>query len=324
MAENWYLLRQKVAAAWAGELTGDHVDPRGHLQRLRASEHFDNSCDPGSKVREKSLVIHCKAGHELLVTLTRYVGITTQAAQRIPVPLVVLFGDGWVVHWREGMRQLSQSLAVATRALVANVEYRLAPEHPFPAAVEDCLEALLFLTAHGERLLVDPRKVAVVGEGMGANLAAVTALAARPLLPHPLQLQGLLFPPLDPQLRSASWTARRRGPGLPRAAMAWLWRQYLPDPIAALDERASPLRAATLETACPAFIATADHDPLQDEAELYAERLRAAGVPVQLQCYRGWNGMHRIPQRIGTVDGPRVVRELAEALVKVFAVRAEG
>jgi acetyl esterase len=167
------------------------------------------------------------------------------------------------------------------------VDYRLAPEYPFPAAVEDALAAFRFANAETERLGVDPARIAVGGDSAGGNLAAVVAqLAADGDGPAPA-FQLLIYPVTDVSEKRDSYRLFRDGYGLTEAEMDWYRDHYLPDEAAALDPRASPLLAPDLAGLPPAYMATAGFDPLRDEGEEYAARLRAAGVPVVLTRHPG-------------------------------------
>jgi acetyl esterase len=170
---------------------------------------------------------------------------------------------------------------------VLSVEYRLAPEHPFPAAVEDGRAALHWATSHGAELGADPSRVAVAGDSAGGNIAAVAAWeASRDGGPAPV-LQVLLYPATDMVERSRSHELFSGGFLLTRELMDWFAAQYVAD-ADPMDPRLSVLRAEDLGGAPPAYVATAGFDPLRDEGEAYAEALRAAGVaPVVRRRFPG-------------------------------------
>jgi acetyl esterase len=170
---------------------------------------------------------------------------------------------------------------------VASVDYRLAPEAPFPAAPEDCYAATRHLAGHAAELGADPARVAVAGDSAGGNLAAVVAQLARarggPRLVHQL----LVYPVTDHSFDTVSYRENAQGYLLSRDLMKWFWRHYLARPEDGASPLASPLRAPDLGGLPPATVITAGFDPLRDEGEAYAERLRGAGVPTELLRYDG-------------------------------------
>jgi acetyl esterase/lipase len=204
------------------------------------------------------------------------------------LPGVIYFhGGGWVQGDLETHHGLCARLALHAGILVVAVDYRLAPEHKFPAAVEDCLAAYRWLRAQGIELGVDPARVAVAGDSAGGNLAAVVSqLAAGAGAPRPT-CQVLIYPALDFSLDTDSHRDLADGHVIPRDRIAWYTEQYLGGDSDKSDLRASPLRAPTLEGQPPALIVTAGFDPLRDEGRAYADRLRAAGVDVVYREYPG-------------------------------------
>jgi acetyl esterase len=207
---------------------------------------------------------------------------------RRPLAAVVyLHGGGWVTCDLDTHDRLCRTLANRSGAAVIAVDYRRAPEHPFPAAVDDGLAALDWTRAHAADLGVDLARLAVAGDSAGGNLAAVIARRDRdgggaP----PLALQVLLLPVTDAAMDTPSYTENADGFYLTHAAMRWYWDHYLggADP---LHPDASPLRASDLRGLPPALVVTAEYDPLRDEGEAYAERLRTAGVRVRFRRYEG-------------------------------------
>ena len=227
-----------------------------------------------------------------------------------PLPLVVFFhGGGWVVGTLEGYDPLCRALANAAGAIVASVDYRLAPDHPFPAAVEDSWAATTWLHEHAADLGADSERIAVAGDSAGGNLAAVVARRARDRRAPMLVMQLLIYPALDPSLATPSMTDLATGHYLEREDMRWFWRHYLgPDGDPAHPE-ASPAAAGVLAGLPPAFVLTAEYDPLRDEGEAFAARLRNAGVPVTL---RRWPGMtHGFFRWRAVVDGAHAAMDEA-------------
>jgi acetyl esterase len=198
--------------------------------------------------------------------------------------LVVYFhGGGWVVGTLDGWDPLVRVLAVASGCDVLSVGYRLAPEHLFPAAADDAYQALTWASEGG---LARGRPVVVAGDSAGGNLAAVSALRALENGGPPIALQVLITPVVDCDLERRSY---REYDGdefiLSRRDMECFWDWYAPDPGMRKNPHASPLRAASLTGLPPAYVVTAEHDPLRDEGFAYADRLRAARVPTEHRHY---------------------------------------
>jgi acetyl esterase len=193
--------------------------------------------------------------------------------------LVWFHGGGWVIGSLDTHDVLARQLAARSGAAVLSVDYRLAPEHRFPAAVDDAWAAAAWA---GERF----ERVAVGGDSAGGNLAAVVALRARDR-GLDLALQLLVYPVMDCDLDTASYRECGDGFGLTRDSMRWFWSQYVPDEARWADPEASPLRADALAGVAPAHVVVAECDPLRDEGVAYARRLQAEGMPVTLRRYAG-------------------------------------
>ncbi|SDP02907.1 acetyl esterase [Actinopolyspora xinjiangensis] len=201
--------------------------------------------------------------------------------------LVYYHGGGWVLGDIDGFDQLGRTLAVRTGCAVALVDYRLAPEHRYPTAVEDAMAALRWADKQRAELGDADMPLLVAGDSAGGNLAAVVARrAARENGPE-LALQVLVYPVTDHDFDTASYLAAENQLILTREAMRWFWDHYLPDRERRDEPDASPLRAAELSGLPPAVVLTAEHDVLRDEGDAYAERLRQAGVPVHHHCFAG-------------------------------------
>jgi acetyl esterase len=206
-----------------------------------------------------------------------------------PARLVVAYfhGGGWMQGDLETHHGLCVRLALRSGAIVVAIAYRLAPEHKFPAAVEDCFTAYRWLRSHAAEVGGDPGRVAVAGDSAGGNLsAAVSLLSASEGVPMPT-CQVLIYPALDFALDTPSHRELADGHIIPRDRIVWYMEQYLPTGTDLNDPRASPLRAHDLHGQPPALIITAGFDPLHDEGYAYAERLRAAGVDVVYHEYQG-------------------------------------
>jgi acetyl esterase/lipase len=208
--------------------------------------------------------------------------------ERTPLPLLVyLHGGGWVRGDLDTHDNTCRFLASHSGVAVLSVDYRLAPEHPFPAAVEDALATFRFAVDNATELGADPTAVAVGGDSAGGNLTAVVAqLAAADGGPVPSFLV-VIYPATDFSTKRESYELFGEGFLLTERDMNWYGSRYLPDEQDALDPRASPLLAEDLSAVPPAYIATAGFDVLRDEGEAYAARLREAGVPVALRRHRG-------------------------------------
>ncbi len=203
-------------------------------------------------------------------------------------PLVVYFhGGGWVVGDIDTHDQPCRLLASHSGARVLSVDYRLAPEHPFPAPVEDALASFRDALQRSDELGIDPARTAVAGDSAGAHLAAVTSLlAAGDGGPAPA-FQLLIYPVTDCLEISASRLRFAEGFLLTKENMDWYEEQFLGVGQDRRDPRVSPLHATSLEGVAPAMVITAGFDPLRDEGEAYAHRLRAAGVPCTLRRHPG-------------------------------------
>jgi acetyl esterase len=196
---------------------------------------------------------------------------------------------------------------------------RLAPEHKFPAGIEDCLYATRWAATHARELGTDARRVAVAGDRAGGNMAAVTALRLRDEGGPALCGQLLLYPVTDYHTPGTpSYQENAEGYGLTRDTMKWFWDHYLSDPSEGAHPHASPLRAPDLSGLPPALLVTAEYDPLRDEGEFYAEKLRANGVPTALTRYDGVN--HGFMFWVGVVDkAGSAMNEACDWLRGVFA-----
>ena len=198
-----------------------------------------------------------------------------------PLPLVVyLHGGGWALGSITSFDTVVRALANASGAIVASVDYRLAPEHPFPAGLDDALSAVRGLHSRAGELGADPDRMAIAGDSAGANLATVVARRLRGVVG--LRLQALIYPVTDAGCNTPSYREFGERYGLTAASMQRFWNLYL-DGGDGLHADVSPLRSDDLAGSPPAFVLTADRDPLRDEGEAYAEALRRAGVPVQAQ-----------------------------------------
>lgn len=228
-----------------------------------------------------------------------------------PFPLMVFFhGSGFVLCSLDTHDGMCRNLAAGIGCLVVSVDYRLAPEHKFPAGPDDCLAATRWAAQHAGELGADAGRLLLAGDSAGGNMAAVTALRLRDEGGPTAAGQVLLYPVTDYHTPGTpSYAENAEGYGLTRDTMRWFWAHYLDDASDAEHPHAAPLRAADLGGLPPAFVLSAEYDPLRDEAELYGERLQAAGVPVEIRRAAGMN--HGFLFWVGRVDGAD--RAMAEA-----------
>ena len=231
-----------------------------------------------------------------------------------PLPALVFFhGGGWVIGDLETHDVLCRQLTAGAGISVVNVDYRLAPEHKFPAAIDDAWAATRWVAAQAPALGIDAGRLAVGGDSAGGNLAAVVALLARDHGAPALALQVLTYPVTDPGAESASYTEFADGFLLTRDSMRWFVAHYLASARDAVDWRVSPLRASSVAGVAPALVLTAGFDPLRDEGDAYARKLREAGVRVDSICYGGMiHGFVPMGRLIET--GNRAVAHIAATL----------
>jgi acetyl esterase len=230
--------------------------------------------------------------------------------------LVFFHGGGWVVGSIESHDSLCRALASLAGVVVVSVEYRLAPEHPFPAPPRDAIAATRWVLGNAALLGIDAHRVAVGGDSAGGNLAAVVAQALRADARRPA-FQLLVYPATDMTRALPSQAMFREGFFLSRAASDWYLGHYLPDPADATKPLASPLFAADLSRLPPALVLTAGFDPLRDEGRAYAEKMRSAGVEVEHVCTPGQ--MHGFVSLGGALrDGARAVELAASRLRAVL------
>lgn len=204
-----------------------------------------------------------------------------------PSPVVLhLHGGGWVGGGLDAEDDLCRSLARRSGAVIASLGFRLAPQHPYPAAVEDGVAALGWLAAHVAEVGGDPSRLAVSGRSSGGTLAAATALMLRDQGGPTLAAQVLLVSPTNHNFDTASYHQNAAGYGLTRDAMVSFWSRYLARLEDGEAPYASPLRAPDVAGLPPTLVVTAQWDPLRDDGEAYAARLHRAGVPIQATRYR--------------------------------------
>lgn len=232
-----------------------------------------------------------------------------------PLPaLVYFFGGGWVLGTIDTADGVCRRLANACGALVVVVGYRLAPEHPFPAAIDDCYTTVRWVAEHSGEIGADPARLAVGGDSAGGNLAAGVALRARADGPA-LVGQLLVYPNTDQLADDQSMRAADDRFLFNRHSVDWYRQHYLANPGDGAHPLASPLRAESLVGLPPALVITAEYDPLRDQGEAYARRLADEGVPVELSRYPGM--AHGFFTMIGTLGASRAA--IAQAASRLRA-----
>ena len=213
--------------------------------------------------------------------------------------LIYYHGGGWVMGDLETHHGLCHALAKKSGCLVVSVDYRLAPEHRHPAAVEDAYAAACWVAQNSAAIQADPARIAVAGDSAGGHLAALVALMARDRNGPHLDMQILIYPITDFNFETSSYLKNASGYMLTRDLMRWFWNYYL-DPEDPSDHPyVAPLRAQDLSNLPPALVITAEFDPLCDEGEAYAARLLQAGVEVKSIRYEGMvHGFFRMTSRL--------------------------
>ena len=230
------------------------------------------------------------------------------------LPAVVYYhGGGWVIGNVDSVDRSCRALANASGCVVISVDYRLAPEHKFPAAVEDSDAALRYVAEHAGEFHVDPNRIAVAGDSAGGNLAAVASLIARDRGGPKIAFQLLVYPVTDYDDDRTSSHEFAQGYFLTRPMMDYFWGHYLARPEDGRHPHASPIKAESLAGLPPAMVITAECDPIRDQGEAYAQRLRESGVPVLLKRYEG--AIHVFFNLAGVIDsGKQAIEDAGAAL----------
>ncbi|CAI1798280.1 MULTISPECIES: alpha/beta hydrolase [Serratia] len=280
--------------------------PPASLAEMRAAtetglRQLQGEAEPSGGVRDFTVV----AADGYRIALRTYLPAGENRAAAQPAMLFA-HGGGWCLGSLALYDRPCQALANATGRVILSVDYRLAPEYPFPQPLEDVYRALCWVAQQAPQLGIDAKRLAVGGDSAGGNLAAAVALLARDRGGPHIERQLLLYPALSREMTTKSYCEFAEGYFLTRDAMVFCWQQYLAQ---RRDPGAEPLHAATLRGLPPATILSCEYDPLRDEAEQYAQRLREAGVPVR--CERLPGMVHACIHMLGLTPAARRLFELA-------------
>ncbi|MBH2843589.1 alpha/beta hydrolase [Serratia marcescens] len=280
--------------------------PPASLAEMRAAtetglRRLQGEAESSGGVRDYTVV--AADGHR--IALRTYLPAGENRANVQPAMLFA-HGGGWCLGSLALYDRPCLALANATGRVILSVDYRLAPEYPFPQPLEDVYQALCWVAQQAPQLGIDAQHLAVGGDSAGGNLAAAVALLARDRGGPHIERQLLLYPALSREMTTTSYREFAEGHFLTRDAMVFCWQQYLAQ---RRDPGAEPLHAATLRGLPPATILSCEYDPLRDEAEQYAQRLREAGVPVR--CERLPGMVHACIHMLGLTPAARRLFELA-------------
>jgi acetyl esterase len=235
--------------------------------------------------------------------------------------LVYMHGGGWVIGSIDSHDSITAALAADTPCVVISVDYARAPEHPFPAAMDDCRAVVAWTFENAASIGVRADAIFVGGDSAGGNLAAAMTLAFRGT-PWRLRGQLLLYPCVDVDFSRPSYRSEANAPYLKAVEMIWFWNQYCPDKMQRQNPLAVPMRADNLAGLPPAFIAVAEHDPLRDDGHAYAERLKRAGVDVTFRP--GLGLIHGFVRARMLCDAAQAEHEAMTRWLRETADRAES
>jgi acetyl esterase len=241
-----------------------------------------------------------------------------------PFPVIVYYhGGGFVIADLDTYDASCRALCNGARAVVVSVDYRRAPEHKFPAAVDDAYGAYIWVRHNAAKINGDPAKVAVAEESAGGNLATVVSLMAKEQSAALPTFQLLMYPLVDNDMNRESYVENADSKPLNRAMMGWFMKHYLSDPTSANDPHVCPFKAKDMTGLPPAMVITAQIDPLRSEGKAYADKLKAAGVEVQYKNYDGVT--HEFFGMAAVVDVAKQAQsDASAALAQAFAGRLPG
>ena len=281
-----------------------HLTPEKAREQILAMRANKGEVEPVGKVEDRTIK---GPGGEIPIRIYTPNG-------RGPFPILVYFhGGGWVVGSIETVDVSCRAFTNLVGCITISVDYRLAPEHKFPAAPDDCYTATTWAALNAASIHGDPKRLAIGGESAGANLAAAVALMAQERGAPSIALQLLLYPVTDYACNTPSCKENGEGYFLTTEMMRWFWNHYLRNDADGENPLASPLRAKRLQSLAPAAIYTAEFDPLRDEGAEYAKKLRGAGIAVEYKCQEGlihgYMGMAKAVEPAG-----KALQDAAEAL----------
>jgi acetyl esterase len=293
-----------MMAATGFKLVGDPVAVREMLA-LTPRPHGE----PVASVQDRTITAN---GAQIPVRVYR-----PESGPAVKPALVWFHGGGWVIGSLDGSDFGCRIMANASGCTVISVDYRLAPEYKFPTAVDDCLAVTKWVAENGPELGVDGARIAVGGDSAGGNLAAVVSQLARDGGGPAIAFQALVYPVTNYDFSTASYRDNAEGYLLERDSMEWFWGHYLRSEADGASTKASPLRHTNLAGLPPANVLTAEFDPLRDEGEAYAERMRAAGVPVEARRYDGQ--IHGFFANPAIDDGSEAARHVGKAVARALS-----
>ncbi len=301
-----------LEAAAKGGAVFDTRDPEEARRRYGASTEIFAPATPDLEAVEDRII----PGPEGPLAVRVYTPRAEAGASGLPV-LVFFHGGGWVFGDLDSHDAVCRCLAHEAGCLVVSVDYRLAPEHKFPAGLEDCMAALRWAAANGGEIGGDRLRLAVGGDSAGGNLAAAVAQVARDAHGPPLVHQLLIYPATDFTADNESLRTNGEGYLLTKPFIDWSKDTYLGEAREETDPRASPALAEDLAGLPPALVMTAEYDPLRDEGKAYAEAMAAAGVDVRYLEYAGM--IHGFIRMGAVVDrAGEAIAEAAGALKRAF------
>ena len=287
----WYL--KYFSKNVYGDITPEQLREIHRKEEEKAGDTIDFPPIEMQEVRDE--MIPMRDGSEVRGRIYR-------PADRSDLPLIMFFhGGGFVTRTIDFYDRVCRRIAATNGALVVSVDYRLAPEHKFPGPVYDCYDATVWGEEQARRLGADPSKIVVMGDSAGGNLATVVSILARDLQGPKIRYQVLVYPTTDGRLKHPSIDRLAKGYLLTKEMMEWFLNHYKAQAGDELDPLMSPLLTDDLSQLPPAFVITAQFDPLKDEGEAYAQKMQKAGVKVKFKEYKGM--IH------GFLSLPRITRE---------------
>ncbi len=293
-----------MMAATGFKLVGDPIAVREMLALTPRPQG-----EPVASVEDRAITAN---GAQIPVRIYR-----PESGPAVKPALVWFHGGGWVIGSLDGSDFGCRIMANASGCTVISVDYRLAPEYKFPTAVDDCLAVTKWVAENGPELGVDGARIAVGGDSAGGNLAAVVSQLARDVGGPAIAFQALVYPVTNYDFSTASYRDNAEGYLLERDSMEWFWGHYLRSEADGASTKASPLRHTNLAGLPPAIVLTAEFDPLRDEGEAYAKRMRAAGVPVEARRYDGQ--IHGFFANPAIDDGSEAARHVGKAVARALS-----